>query len=71
MSNPSLWAPVPLEELEEVECVLCWHGYTKHEDGGGHCREVVSNGPMHRLPCPCPGMRWVPAVVAEPPTYGG
>lgn len=61
---------LPMEELEEVPCLVCHHGYTAHEAGGGHCRAVLSNGPMHRLPCMCPGMRWVAAVVAEPPTYG-
>lgn len=49
-----------LEQLAgEVTCLRCHHGYTSHQDGGGHCRGVVSNGPMYRLPCMCPGMRWV------------
>lgn len=60
---------VDLVEELEVPCRTCHHGYTAHEAGGGHCRAVVSNGPMHRLPCMCPGMRWVSPGPA--PTYGG
>lgn len=58
-----------LEELEEVPCVRCGHGYTAHEDGGGHCRGILSNGPMHRLPCMCPGMAWIPAQSPGPLSY--
>lgn len=42
-----------------VTCRRCGHGYPDHEDGGGHCRGTISNGPSYRLACMCPAMQWV------------
>jgi hypothetical protein len=60
-----------LAELVELECLRCHHGYPSHQDGGGHCRGVIGgwSSPAAGIPCMCPGMRWVPAEVPEPPSY--
>lgn len=64
------------EELAELEgdavpCLSCPHTYPQHP-GGGHCTGVIGgwSSRARGIPCPCPGMRWVPADVEEPPTYG-
>lgn len=59
---------------EELTCQACSHGFGAHsmeEAPGGHCRAAVANSPAYRLPCPCPGFRWLPVVPAGPaPAYG-
>lgn len=45
--------PAPLE----LVCRRCWDPYGEHAPDGGACGAV--KGEHEKVPCVCPGFRWV------------
>ena len=73
-------ATIEAERELELVCTGCRHGFTAHShvEPGGACCAPIANSPVYRLPCPCPGFRWLPAAAgpvsysgAPSPVYGG